>query len=129
MVQQIAPPGPAVSVAARLFRSLGDPTRLALLLELASGGERRVSDLVARVGTSQSNVSGHLACLKECGLVADRPDARRQVFYRIAEDELYALLAAAERLLVATGSRVELCHNPLMDDERPATPRGADGLG
>jgi len=121
-----------VSVAARLFRSLGDPTRLALLLELASGGERRVTDLVAQVGTSQSNVSGHLACLKECGLVADRPDARRQVFYRIAEDELYALLAAAERLLVATGSRVELCHSPLMDDERPTRPttsRRADDRG
>lgn len=83
-------------------------------------------DLVAEVGTSQSNVSGHLACLKECGLVVDRPDARRQVFYRIAEDDLYELLAAAERLLGATGARIELCPNPLMDDSVPGPPGGED---
>ena len=73
-----------------------------------------VGDLVERVGSSQSNVSGHLACLKECGLVVDRPGPRRQVFYRLAGLEVASLLVAAERLLAATGTAVELCHNPLM---------------
>ena len=86
---------------------------MALLLELQSG-EQRVSDLVQAVGGSQSNVSGHLACLKECGLVTDRPGERRQVFYRLAGPDVSELLAAAERLLVANGTAIELCTNPLM---------------
>jgi len=100
-------------VAAKLFRALADPTRLAILLALLDD-EQRVADLVEAVGTSQSNVSGHLACLRECGLVIDRPAERRQVFYRLAGPEVAGLLVAAERLLAATGTAVQLCHNPLM---------------
>ena len=104
------------SLAARLFRGFADPTRVAILLALLDG-ERRVSDLVDAVGGSQSNVSGHLACLKECGLVVDRPGERRQVFYRLAQPEVVELLGAAERLLAATGTAIELCRNPMMDQE------------
>ncbi len=104
-----APP----ALAARLFRGLADPTRLAILLALLDG-ERRVTDLVEAVGGSQSNVSGHLACLRECGLVVDRPGERRQVFYRLSGPEVTELLEAAERLLAASGTAIELCHNPLM---------------
>jgi len=103
------------SLAARLFRGFADPTRVAILLALLDG-ERRVSDLVEVVGGSQSNVSGHLACLKECGLVVDRPGERRQVFYRLAQPEVVELLGAAERLLAATGTAIELCRNPMMKD-------------
>jgi len=100
--------------AARLFRGFGDPTRLAILQALLDG-ERRVADLVEAVGGSQSNVSGHLACLRDCGLVVDRPAERRQVFYRLAHPEVVDVLRAAGRLLGATGDAVELCRNPLMD--------------
>ena len=100
-------------VAAKLFRGLADPTRVALLMALVDG-ERRVTDLVEAVGGSQSNVSTHLACLKECGLVVDRPAERRQVFYRLAGAEVVDLLRSAERLLAARGSAIELCTNPLM---------------
>lgn len=102
-----------LAVAARLFHGLSDPTRLSILLALLDG-ERRVTDLVAAVGSSQSNVSNHLACLRECGLVLDRPAERRQVFYSIARPELYEVLAASERLLAEAGHEVRLCTNPLM---------------
>ena len=103
-----------IAVAARLFHGLSDPTRLSILLELLDG-ERRVTDLVAAVGSSQSNVSNHLACLRECGLVVDRPGERRQVFYSIAHPELRDVLVASERLLAKAGHEVRLCSNPLMD--------------
>jgi DNA-binding transcriptional ArsR family regulator len=103
-----------LGVAARLFHGLSDPTRLAILLALLDG-ERRVTDLVAAVGSSQSNVSNHLACLRECGLVVDRPAERRQVFYSIARPELFEVLAASERLLAEAGHDVRLCTNPLME--------------
>ena len=104
------------ALAAKLFHGFADPTRVAILLELLDG-ERRVSDLVAAVGGSQSNVSGHLACLKECGLVLDRPAERRQVFYSLANAEVTELLVAAERLLAANGTAIALCRNPLMGGE------------
>jgi ArsR family transcriptional regulator, cadmium/lead-responsive transcriptional repressor len=106
----------SAALAARMFRGFADPTRVALLLELLQG-ERRVTDLVAAVGGSQSNISGHLACLKECGLVVDRPGERRQVFYRLATPEVSELLSAAERLLSANGAAIELCGNPMMQGE------------
>lgn len=105
------------TLAARMLRGFAEPTRVAILLELLAG-ERRVTDLVGAVGGSQSNLSGHLACLKDCGLVADRPGERRQVFYRLSGPEVRELLQAAERLMAATGTRIELCTNPLMEDDR-----------
>ena len=96
-----------VSTAAKLFSGLGDRTRLALLLALLDG-EQRVTDLVRQVGTSQANVSNHLSCLRECGLVATRPDGR-QTFYRVSTPEVEALLRAAERLLAETGEAIQLC--------------------
>lgn len=104
-------------LAARLFRGLADPTRLSILLALLDG-ERRVTDLVSAVGGSQSNVSAHLACLKECGLVIDRPAERRQVFYRLSGPEVVGLLRSAERLLGANGDAIDLCTHPYMDGDR-----------
>ena len=98
-----------VAIAAQMFRSFGDPTRLAILAELL-GGERRVVDLVDVLGCSQSNVSGHLACLKECGLIVDRPQGR-SVHYRLATPAVVDLLRQAEALLGEIGERVELCEN------------------
>lgn len=98
-----------IALGAKLFRSLGDPMRLAIV-ELLAAGERRVTDLVAELQTSQANVSGHLACLKECGLVVDRPQGRA-VLYRLARPELFELLRAAESLLGATGIEIALCAN------------------
>jgi DNA-binding transcriptional ArsR family regulator len=95
------------ALGAKLFRGFADPTRLAILWAL-SRGEKRVVDLVSELRTSQPNASGHLACLKECGLVSDRPEGR-QVFYRISSPEVLELLAAAERVLSAHGRRVRLC--------------------
>ena len=105
------------ALAARMFRGFADPTRLAILLELLPG-ERRVSDLVEAVGGSQSNVSGHLACLKGCGLVLDRPGERRQVSTGWPGAEVADLLRAAERLLSINGDAIDLCGNALMDRDR-----------
>lgn len=93
--------------AACMFRSLGDPTRLAILQHLALG-EHRVVDLTAHLGLAQSTVSAHLACLRDCGLVKSRPEGRASMF-SLTHRELLALLSAAEKLLAATGDAVVLC--------------------
>ena len=98
-----------LALGAKLFRGLGDPMRLAIL-QILTGGERRVTDLVAALGTSQPNVSGHLACLKDCGLVTDRPQGRA-VYYALASDALFDVLRSAESLLASVGHQIALCPN------------------
>jgi DNA-binding transcriptional ArsR family regulator len=93
--------------AAALFRSLGDPARLAILQRLTAG-PARVVDLVAGLGLAQSTVSKHLACLRDCRLVSSEPIGRASVF-RLAEPTLIDLLAGAEAVLAATGNAVALC--------------------
>lgn len=97
----------ALASAAALFRGLGDPNRLAILRHLALG-EHRVRDLTQHLGLAQSTVSAHCLCLADCGLIAPRPQGRA-TWYSLAQPELLEVLAAAERLLAATGDAVALC--------------------
>src|SRR3954451_23271871 len=98
----------ALSPAACMFRSLGDPARLAIIRHLALG-EHKVVDLTAHLGLAQSTVSAHLACLRDCGLVTSRPQCRAWMWSLTHAADLLDLLAAAERLLAATGDAVALC--------------------
>ena len=98
----------ALSAAACMFRSLGDPARLAILRHLALA-EHKVVDLTAHLGLAQSTVSAHLACLRDCGLVTSRPQGRASMWSLATAPELLDVLAAAERLLAATGDAVTLC--------------------
>ncbi|AEA22797.1 regulatory protein ArsR [Pseudonocardia dioxanivorans CB1190] len=112
---------PDLGSAVALFRSLGDPTRLAIVTRLAAG-EARVVDLTRLLGLPQSTVSSHLACLRDCRLVTYRAQGR-QSFYSLSRPELVELLRSAEGLLAATGAAVALC--PVWGDEG----RGEDGRG
>lgn len=96
-----------LSSAVALFRSLGDPTRLAILHRLAHG-EARVVDLTGQLGMAQSTVSKHLACLRDCGLVDSRAEGR-QSFYGLTRPELMDLFRSAESVLAATGNAVAIC--------------------
>ena len=121
----------ALAPAAALFRSLSDPTRLALVQRLA-GGEARVVDLVAELGMAQSTVSSHLSCLRGCGLVDFRPEGRASVYF-LTRPELMDLLACAQTLLGATGAAVALCPNygtvpPTSADREDETERNEETL-
>ncbi|MDR0848637.1 MAG: metalloregulator ArsR/SmtB family transcription factor [Propionibacteriaceae bacterium] len=93
--------------AEALFRSLSDPSRLAIITCLVHG-EHRVTDLMSEVGLSQSTVSEHVSCLKDCGLVQGRHEGR-QIFYSLAHEEVLTLLDAASNVLAATGYAVDEC--------------------
>ena len=91
-----------LAAEAALFHALSDPSRLLIVRHL-SLGEHRVVDLTAHLGLAQSTVSKHLACLKDCGLVASRPEGRASVWSLTRREELLELVATAERLLALTG--------------------------
>ena len=122
MAMTTAKADPALRRGAALFHGLADLNRLAIVRQLTHG-ERRVVDLTKALGVAQGTVSGHLACLRDCGLVVGRPEGR-QMFYSIAHPELMDLLGAAEQLLALTGEAVELCPNygPTTGTPTKATP-------
>lgn len=97
-----------LTAATCLFRGFADPTRLAIV-QLLAERDLRVVDLTDRLGLAQSTVSQHLACLRDCGLVAARPDGRASVYSLAEPTAVRGLLEAAEVLLAATGDAVALC--------------------
>jgi DNA-binding transcriptional ArsR family regulator len=77
--------------ALRLFRVLGDETRLRLLLALSRRGEVAVGDLAAAVGLRHPRVSYQLGILRESGLVCYRREGKRH-YYRLASPFVAGLL-------------------------------------
>lgn len=67
---------------ARVFKALGQETRLFIVQELGRG-ERCVQDLQKLVGQDMSTVSKHLSALRDAGLVRDERRGN-QVFYHLA---------------------------------------------
>lgn len=111
-----------VALKAKLFRGFADSSRLSIL-ELLRDGEKTVSELVSATGLTQSNVSNHLACLRECGLVSARPEGRFTL-YSLADETVRNLLAQAELLLLATGCGVQECSNYLPNEVSSSLAQG-----
>jgi ArsR family transcriptional regulator len=76
-----------IQQAAQAIKAIAHPLRLKILCVLGDQ-EISVQDIVEQVGTSQSNISQHLAILRDKGVLSTRKDANR-VFYRI--DDLRTL--------------------------------------
>jgi len=76
--------------ASRALKAISHPLRLKILCTL---GDKEVSvqEIVDEVGTSQSNISQHLAILRDKGILDSRKDANR-VFYRVADSRLLQLV-------------------------------------
>lgn len=67
---------------AAVFKAIGHPTRLWIVMQLADGKEHCVCEFVDAVGADFSTISQHLGVLKTAGVIAD--DKRgKQVFYRL----------------------------------------------
>ena len=76
-----------IKLAAQALKAIAHPLRLKILCVLGDQ-EIGVKEIVEQVGTSQSNISQHLAILRDKGVLATRRDANR-VYYRI--DDLRTL--------------------------------------
>lgn len=92
---------------AKLFRGFGDPSRLGILDALRNG-PLTVSEIVEATGLSQPNVSNHLGCLRDCGLVIAEQEGR-YVTYHLSDDRVGELLVLAESLLADVARGVYEC--------------------
>ena len=104
MATQLSHP---TAVKAKLFRGFSDLSRLSLL-EALCDGPLTVTALVERTGLTQSNVSNHLACLRDCGLVTATAQGR-YVLYQLSDERVATLLNLAEELLAETAHGVDSC--------------------
>jgi DNA-binding transcriptional ArsR family regulator len=77
--------------ASRSLKAMSHPLRLKILCTLGDQ-EISVQDIVERVGTSQSNISQHLAILRDKGILASRKDANR-VYYRVSDGRTLRLIS------------------------------------
>jgi len=96
-----------LNVKARLFRGFSDPSRLKII-EALRAGELTVSAIVEQTGLSQSNVSNHLSCLRDCGLVAAEQHGK-YVVYKLSDPRVDQLLTLAEILLADVARGVYEC--------------------
>jgi DNA-binding transcriptional ArsR family regulator len=69
-----------VTNAARVFAALTDPTRRTVFEQLRSGG-KPVGEIARGLPVSRPAVSQHLKVLKDAGLVADRSEGTRRIYY------------------------------------------------
>ena len=76
--------------ASRSLKAMSHPLRLKILCTLG-GQEVSVQEIVDHVGTSQSNISQHLAILRDKGILASRKDANR-VYYRVSDGRTLRLI-------------------------------------
>src|SRR5438876_12141328 len=87
------PAGEQIETAAAIFRALGDPERLRLLVRLA-GGEACVSDLAEEENEKITTVSARLKTLRAVRLVKRRREGKH-AFYTLADQHVLPLIQNA----------------------------------
>ena len=89
---------PDLDVLGRVGAALVDTTRRRILMRLLDG-PAYPAELAAALGTSRSNTSNHLGCLRGCGLVSTVREGRH-VRYELSDRQLAAALRSLRRLLL-----------------------------
>jgi DNA-binding transcriptional ArsR family regulator len=87
---------PAPQKISRLFRVLGQPSHLEILIAIGTG-EACVCHLETAIGCRQAYISQHLMALRSEGLVVSRREGRR-IFYRLKNAGVLDLIRNAASL-------------------------------
>lgn len=88
-----------LDVMNRLGRAMADPTRSRILMTLLDGPSHPAV-LARELELTRSNVSNHLACLRDCGIVVAEPEGRR-TRYEIADPHLTRALTSLLEVTLA----------------------------
>ena len=90
-----------IEIASRSLKAMSHPLRLKILCIL---GDREicVQGIVESVGTTQSNISQHLAILRDKGILSSRKDANK-VYYRVGDERTLQLIRMMQEVFCSTG--------------------------
>ncbi len=89
-----------IEIASRSLKAMSHPLRLKILCTLGSR-EVSVQGIVDNVGTSQSNISQHLAILRDKGILSSRKDANK-VYYRVGDERTLRLIGMMQEVFCST---------------------------
>jgi len=99
-----------LDVKVKFIRGFSDKTRLQIL-QCIEEGEKTVTQIVENIKGNQSNISQHLACLKECGIVTSRQEGK-YIFYTLRDIQVKELLHMFDQVLSHIHDEVANCvHN------------------
>lgn len=90
-----------VKEAAACLKTLAHEFRLSVMCSLVDG-EKNVQQLMRVTGASQSNLSQHLAKMRDKGLLESRREAN-QIFYRISDRKMLEILKALHSIFCTEG--------------------------
>ncbi|MCK4706578.1 MAG: winged helix-turn-helix transcriptional regulator [Gammaproteobacteria bacterium] len=93
-----------INRASRSLKAMSHPLRLKILCTLADN-EVSVQDIVDAVGTSQSNISQHLAILRDKGILASRKEANK-VFYRVGDTRTLRLIGMMQEVFCSSAQKM-----------------------
>ncbi|WP_139488288.1 ArsR/SmtB family transcription factor [Brevibacillus dissolubilis] len=91
------------------IKGFADKTRLQILLSIQDQ-EKTVSQIVTELAGNQSNISQHLACLKECGIVTSRQEGKF-TYYQLRNELIRDFLVKMDEVFVMVREEVECCPN------------------
>jgi len=80
-----------------ILKALAHPTRLKIV-ELLRDGERCVCEMIPLLKEEQSNLSKHLASLRQAGIVGFRKEGV-SIYYRIRHEEVLQIIDIAEEMV------------------------------
>src|SRR3954468_1907885 len=88
--------GESIAQASAAMQAMAHPLRLKILC-LVGNQELSVLEIVDAVGTTQSNVSQHLAVLRDHGILKSRKDANK-VYYRIEDPRVLKMISLTREI-------------------------------
>jgi ArsR family transcriptional regulator len=103
---------PLYLLKAEFFKTLGHPVRIRVL-ELLSGREHGVSELLVAIGIEPAGLSQQLGVLRRAGLVVARREGS-SVHYSLTDPQIAQLLGVARSILSGVLSQ----QAELLDDLR-----------
>ena len=85
-----------IEQAAVAMQAMSHPLRIKILC-LLSSGEMMVQEITDAVGSTQSNISQHLAILRACGMIDSRKDATK-VLYHIKDERILKMISLTREI-------------------------------
>jgi len=97
----------SLRLTSKLLKGFADYSRLSIF-EVLMDGEKSVSEIIGATGMSQSAVSNHLKCLRECDLVNDRHEGK-YIYYSISNDKARDIINLAKDIIRETSEQKYRC--------------------
>lgn len=88
----------AMKTKADLLKALAHPTRIKIL-EYLGDGQKCVCEIIPHLGLEQSNVSQHLALMRERGILSHERDGMK-VLYRVKDPAVFDILNTLDSMLL-----------------------------